>query len=195
MQETDLGSAASPTRYGGVAQAFHWVTAILVLIAFIYGPGGSEERVYSPGRDADRQLHETLGLIVFALALLRLLWRAFDVRPEPPAVPRWMGWLAKAVQALLYVLLFALPLTSITGAWLEGHPLTLLGGATIASPLPTRHDVGATLAEVHGWLGDIILWLAGAHALAALYHHWMLSDGVLVSMLPRWMPLRPRRKA
>jgi cytochrome b561 len=194
MQETDLGSAASPTRYGGVAQAFHWLTAILVLIAFIYGPGGSEQRVYAPEGDADRQLHETLGLIVFVLALLRLLWRAFDTRPEPPAVPRWMGWLAKAVQALLYVLLLALPLTAITGAWLEGHPLTLLGGATIPSPLSTRHDVGATLAELHGWLGDIILWLAGAHALAALYHHWMLSDGVLVSMLPRWMPLRPRRR-
>jgi cytochrome b561 len=34
-------------RYGTVAQFFHWATAILVLVAFIYGPGGSESRVYA----------------------------------------------------------------------------------------------------------------------------------------------------
>jgi len=39
-----------PDRYGGVAQAFHWIVAILVLVAFIYGPGGSEERECQPNR-------------------------------------------------------------------------------------------------------------------------------------------------
>ncbi len=194
MPATDPGSAASPTRYGGIEQVFHWLTAILVLVAFVYGPGGSEQHVYSPARDADRHLHETLGLLVFALTPLRLCWRTVDKRPDPPAVPRWMGWLAKAVQVLLYLVLLALPITAATGAWLEGHPLTLLGGTSIPSPLATRHDIGASLAELHGWLGDIVLWLAGAHALAALYHHFFLSDGVLVSMLPRWLPLRPKEK-
>ena len=64
----------SPTRYGRVAQFFHWATAILVLVAFIYGPGGPEQRVYLPVRDFERQLHETLGLCVLALVALRLLW-------------------------------------------------------------------------------------------------------------------------
>jgi cytochrome b561 len=106
----------SLVRYGPVAQAFHWVTAILVVAAFIYGPGGSEERVYSSARDFDRQLHETLGMCVFALVVMRLLWRAVDTRPDPLQVPRWMGIAAKAVQWALYLLLFALPLTAITGA-------------------------------------------------------------------------------
>src|SRR5437763_16460641 len=104
-------------RYGRVAQALHWIMAIVVLGAFIYGPGGSEQRVYSAARDFDRQLHETLGLCVFILALLRVVWRMFDRQPDPEPVPRWMGWAAKAVQVLLYVLLFAVPLTAITGAW------------------------------------------------------------------------------
>ena len=80
----------SPKRYSALAQTFHRVTAILVLVAFIYGPGGSERRVYSAARDSDRQLHETLGLCVFALVVLRLLWRMFDARPEPPREARWM---------------------------------------------------------------------------------------------------------
>jgi len=177
-------------RYGPVAQAFHWVTAILVLVAFIYGPGGSEQRVYSPARDFDRQLHETLGMCVFVLVAMRVLWRTVDARPEPPQVPRWMGIASKAAQWGLYLLLFAVPLTAIAGAWLEGHPLTLLGGIEIPPLLGLSHDLGAQIATLHTWLGDAILWLAGFHAVAALYHHSVLKDGVLASMLPRWLPLR-----
>ena len=177
-------------RYGPVAQAIHWATAILVLVAFIYGPGGSEQRVYSHAADFDRQLHETLGLCVLALVVMRVLWRMVDAPPDPPQVPRWMGLAATAVQGALYLLLFALPLTAIAGAWLEGHPVTLLASVEIPSPLGLSPDVGATIAKIHTWLGDAILWLAGFHALAALFNHLVLKNGVLASMLPRWVPLR-----
>lgn len=176
------------TRFGNVAQAFHWLTAILVLLAFSFGPEGSEQRVYLPAGDFERQLHETLGLCVLALAVLRLLWRLLDTRPEPEPLARWMELSSKAVQVALYVLLFAVPLTAITGAWLEGHPLTLLGGLQIASLIGLSHATGVTIAEIHAWLGDAILWLAGLHAAAAIYHHLVLKDGVLLSMLPRWVP-------
>ena len=63
----------SGARYSAVAQALHWATAILVLVAFIYGPGGSEQRVYSHARDFDRQLHETLGLCVLAFVGMLML--------------------------------------------------------------------------------------------------------------------------
>lgn len=192
MQQNDM-EAHPRTRYGTVAQAFHWVTALLVLAAFTFGPGGSEERVYAPARDFDRQLHETLGLCVMALVVMRLLWRMVDTRPDPPPLSRWMGLSAKAVQGALYLILFALPITAVTGAWLEGHPLTLLAGVQIPPLLGLSHDAGATIAEVHTWLGDAILWLAGIHALAALYHHFVLKDGVVASMLPRWLALRHPR--
>ena len=175
------------TSYSPIAQTIHWLTAVLVLVAFIYGPGGSEQRVYMPSRDFDRQLHETLGLCVFALLVIRLVWRALGSRPEPEPVARWMGLASKAVQGCLYLLLIAVPLTAITGAWLEGHPLTLLGGLKVAPLLNVSHDLGSQIAEIHTWLGDVILWLAGFHALAALFHHFVLRDGVLASMLPRWM--------
>jgi len=40
------------------------------------------------------------------------------------------------------------------------------------------------IASIHTWLGDAILWIAGVHAAAALYHHFVLRDRVLRSMLP-----------
>ena len=172
-------------HYGAVSQAFHWATAVLVLVAFIYGPGGSEEHVYAASRDADRQLHETLGLTVLVLTAARLLWRMVAVRPDPPDVARWMGVASRGVQGLLYVLLFAVPLTAITGAWLEGHPLTLLAGVRIAPLIGASESTGESIAEIHTLLGDAILWVAGLHAAAALFHHYVLKDGVLLSMLPR----------
>jgi cytochrome b561 len=42
----------------------------------------------------------------------------------------------------------------------------------------------ADWGDVHGFLGDAILWLAGLHAVAAIYHHVFLKDGVLLTMLP-----------
>src|ERR1035437_9219814 len=173
------------SKYGSVAQAFHWATAIAVLIAFILGPGGSEQHVYAASRDFGRQWHETLGLCVFLLSLLRLVWRSVDTQPQPTPVAPLMAFAAKAVQVALYFLLFALPLTAIFGAWLEGHPLTLLVGLQIRAPFGMAHPLGVVLANLHTLLGDAILWLAGFHALAATFHHIVLKDGVLSAMLPQ----------
>jgi cytochrome b561 len=192
MSKTEAAAVARE-RYGALAQALHWATAVLIVIAYMYGPGGSEERVYSAARDFDRQLHETLGLCVFALVLLRVLWRLVDEQPPPPQVARWMSAAASVVQRLLYALLFAVPLTAIAGAWLEGHPLTFLAGVQIQPLVGKAHAAGAIVANIHTWLGDALLWLAGGHALAGLYHHYFLKDGVMDSMLPRRFPLwRPR---
>ena len=183
-------SPARRTRYGTIAQALHWATAVLVLVAFIYGPGGNEQRVYSAARDFQRQLHETLGLGAFMLTALRVLWMAIDRRPESPPAPRWMQIASKTVHAVLYALLFAVPLTAIAGAWLEGHPLTLLAGAEVKPLLAPAHDLGVWLARTHEWLADAILWIAGVHALAAIGHHVILGDEVLASMLPRGVASR-----
>lgn len=185
--ESDPMIHPSSLRYGTASQLFHWLTAVLVLAAFIYGPGGSEHSVYAASRDAERQLHETLGMTVFVVAALRLTWRWFTYQPDPPKQPGWMRVASQATHFMLYFLLFALPMTAIAGAWLEGHPLTLLANIELPSPVPASHALGDTIATIHTWLGDAIVWLAAGHALAALGHHFLLKDRLLVSMLPRWI--------
>ena len=171
-------------RYGAVAQVFHWLTAILVVAAYFMGPGGSEQHVYASAMDFTRQTHETLGITVFALVLLRFLWRLMDTAPEDPPMKPWMRYSARLVHVVLYGLLIAIPVSAIVGAWLEGHPLTLWGFGNIGPMLSPAHDVGLSLASLHTTLGDIILWVAGLHAGAALFHHFFLRDSVLLSMLP-----------
>jgi len=87
----------------------------------------------------------------------------------------------------MWLLLLTVPATALLALGSEGHPLTLLGGIRVNemplianSPLADLTDWG----EVHGLLGDAILWLSGLHAVAALVHHVLLKDGVLRAMLP-----------
>jgi cytochrome b561 len=177
--------SSSRYRYGAVAQILHWLTVILVIAAYALSPGGSEERVYAAAQDVTRRAHETLGLSVAVLTLLRLAWRSVDAQPEEVPMPALMRYAARVVHVVLYLLLLAVPLTAIVGAWLEGHPLTLLLLGDIASPLPKVHTVGQTIATIHTYLGDAIVWLAGLHAAAGLFHHFFLRDRVLRSMLPK----------
>jgi cytochrome b561 len=98
----------------------------------------------------------------------------------------WMRTSAIAAHWALYVLLLAIPLTAIAGAWLETHPLTILGAGNIPPLLPPAHDLGASIAYIHAILGNVLIWLAGFHAAAALFHHYFLRDDTLRSMVPGW---------
>ena len=154
-----------------------------MLTAYIESVGGPEARVYSPARDGVRSLHETLGMILFGVVLVRVLWRLLDRPPETHPGPLWMVQSAKAVHITLYVLLILIPITAIAGTWLEGHPLTLIG-LQIARRLPVAHAWGARIIQVHTIAGNAMMWVAGAHTGAALLHHYRYRDGVLRSMLP-----------
>ena len=176
-------------RYDALSRALHWLTAIAVLVAFILGPehfGRQMRQGLDPSTRLDIVWHESLGMLVMALTLVRLLWVA--VRPAKPSfdLPIWMSFAAQVTQGLLWLLLLALPLTAILALGSENHPLTLLGGIRINEMSFIAQSSLASLADwgdVHGWLGDAILCLSGLHALAAIYHHFQLKDGVLLSML------------
>jgi cytochrome b561 len=161
-------------RYGSVAQTFHWLTAILVLSAWLVAEGDRSPTI---------ALHETLGLAVFVLVSARLLWRAFDRQPEQPMAAA-MAWASRAVHWLLYGLLFAIPASAIIGTQLEGHPLTIYGLGSLGPYLSVSRRIGHQILEVHQTMGTMIIWVAGLHAAAAIFHHFFLRDGVLRAMLP-----------
>ena len=171
------------TRFGGVAQFFHWLTAILVLAAFVVSECGPPSRVYGESNAALLQLHESLGFAVLTVVVLRLFWRVFDRIPEEPPMPAWMKASSKATHWLPYFLLLAVPATAILGAWLGGHPITVYVLGPIG-PFLEQSDVGEQLAGIHGLLGDTMIWIAGLHAVAALFHHFVWRDRVLKAMLP-----------
>ncbi len=143
---------------------------MLVLAAYVLSKGDGYS-LYSAAADGLRRIHETLGVLVFIVVVLRLLWRLIDSTPAKQPMPRWMAAAAKLVQFALYALLIAIPATAVLGTWLEGIPVTLPG-----------FDIAPEIAKAT--LGNAILWVAGVHAAAALFHRFYLRDEVFQSMAP-----------
>jgi cytochrome b561 len=177
-----MGLRSTSSRYGAVAQAFHWLTVMLVLAAYVLSKG-DDYSLYSAAADGLRRIHETLGVLVFIVVVLRLLWGLIDDAPAKRPMPRWMAAAATFVQFALYALLISIPATAVLGTWLEGIPVTLVG-FDIAPQLARAHGLGQLIMEIHTTLGYAILWAAGAHAAAALFHHFYLRDEVFQSMIP-----------
>jgi cytochrome b561 len=180
----------SNAYYDAPSRIFHWLTAIAVSIAFVLGPerfGRLMRDGVDPATRSDIVWHESLGILVFVLTVLRLLWVAF--RPTAPVFPmaRWMETSAKLAHLGLWTLLIALPVTALLALGSEAHPLTLLGGIRVDHMPLIANSAIAKLADwgdVHGLLGDAIMVIAGVHAAAAIYHHFVIKDGVLAAMLP-----------
>lgn len=177
-------------QYDALSRAFHWITAIAVALAFVLGPEGFGKLMddgVDPATHIDIVLHESLGMLVLVLTLVRLVWVIF--RPAAPVVEisLWMRLAAIGAKLGLWVLMLVLPITALLTLGSEGYPMTLLGGVHVV-PMPWLSDsaIGSMLdwGEVHGLLGDLILILAGLHSVAALYHHVVLKDRVLATMLP-----------
>jgi cytochrome b561 len=169
----------TPNRFGLVAQSLHWLTVALVTLAWVLG-NASEDRsllFYA---------HVAVGLTVLAVFTLRLLWRLQDPPPvpEPTLFGRWGDRLATATHIVLYVLLAAAPLTGIAYQFARGEALPVFGLFEVASPVSLGRATARSIKEAHEVLANALLFVALAHAAAALLHHWILRDRTLKRMLP-----------
>ncbi|HLW90949.1 MAG TPA: cytochrome b/b6 domain-containing protein [Roseiarcus sp.] len=176
-------SYRSAGGYSFTSRFFHWLTAALVLATFLLSVGGPEARVFAVGNKGLLTLHESLGFAVLMTTVLRLAHRVWAPAPEPVPTPFWMHQAALAVRVLLYFLLVFLPLSAIVGSWIEGHSINFYFVGEVASPWGASQALGGSILRLHKLAGDAIMWLAGVHAAAALFHHFILKDNVLRSML------------
>jgi cytochrome b561 len=119
--------------YNFTAQCLHWVTVLFVIIAYIVSVGGPETRVYSAANDFRRELHELLGLGVFVLTLVRVMWRAIFPPPKGPEMPIWMKFGARLSHWTIYLLLVVVPVTAILGACRGKHSAVASGVAAARS--------------------------------------------------------------
>jgi cytochrome b561 len=139
--------------------------------------------LYSAEADRLRRIHETLGILVFIVVVVRIAWGWFDDTPSTRPMARWMLAGSRLVALALYALLILIPATAVLGTWLEGIPITLLV-FDIPPQITQMRGLGQLAMRLHTALGSAIMWISGAHAVAALFHHFYLRDDVLRSMLP-----------
>lgn len=177
--KSDAGS------WGSLARFFHWAVVLLILFEGTLGLAMGNLRK-GPGAFVWFDLHKSIGITILALAVLRLLWRAFDPHPKPvPTMPAWQDLAARAGHALLYGLLFLVPLSGWWFDSLEGlRPMTWFGLFEVPHLVAPDAGMKHLAHEVHEYLFWALIIVAAGHALAALVHHFHDKDATLTRMLP-----------
>jgi cytochrome b561 len=179
--EQVTAGVAAPARYDGVSILLHWVTAALVVILWTLGQTIDFFPKGAPKIDA-RSTHFVLGATLGIVLLIRVRWRVGAGRRLPLAGPGWIGIAARIVHYGLYALLAATLVLGVFKAWQRGD--VLFNVYTLPKLIPGDLALKRTLEALHGDFADIVLIVAGLHALAALAHHYLLRDPVLRRMLP-----------
>jgi len=180
------------TRYTMVAILLHWVIALGILCLIVMGLVMTQLHISQMLQFRLYQLHKSIGITVLLAVVLRLLWRLGHAPPPMPAsLPQLERHAAEGMHKLLYVFMFAMPLTG--WALVSVSPFnipTVLYGLIPWPHLPvlsTLHDkvaADALLSKIHAYGGWTLIALLAVHAGAALRHHFILRDTVLLRMLP-----------
>jgi len=131
-------------------------------------------------------LHMSVGIVAWALTILRLVIRTRSAVPSPVSSSPAMAIAERGVHFLLYASLIVVPLIGLASAWIRGRPFVFFGMFAIPSPLVIdwKSALGKSLEHIHLYAAYAFLALAGLHVLAALYHHTIGH----VRVLPRIMP-------
>jgi len=171
------------TAWGSIARSFHWLLAILILGQLVLGKVAEATRL-SPLKLDLFVWHKSIGVTILALVMLRLAWRIGNPPPAPPAAtPRWETNVARTGHTLLYVLMFAVPLS---GWWISDSS-RIPFKAYWAVPMPDFLAVDGSMQEiaegVHYVLTIILLVVVIMHIAAALRHHFWLRNEILRRML------------
>ena len=170
--------------YTRTAIALHWLIALLVFVTFPVGVI-VHEMALSPDKLRMLSYHKWLGVTVFILLVVRLVWRvAHQPATMLASMPKWQVLAAKGVHVLLYVLLIAIPLSGWLMSSAKGFQTVYLGVLPLPDLLTKDKALGDALAELHKILNITMLLLVIAHVAAALKHQLVDRDGTLARMLP-----------
>jgi cytochrome b561 len=173
--------SADAMRYDRTTIFFHWATALLVIIQWLGAQTIDWFPVGSLRVDA-RSAHITLGVLLAALLVARILWRRTQGRRLPSADEGVLKVAAKGTHWGLYALLVAMVLVGMLLAWTRGDNIFNL--FSIPAYGSTNRALPHQVQEIHATIGWLILALAGLHASAALVHRYLWHDGLLGRMLP-----------
>jgi cytochrome b561 len=175
----------SVSRYAASSRWLHWLTVLLLLVII---PVGIWIRLFEPADQAFKlrlyNVHESLGVLVFVLVLVRIANRWLNPPPPLPAdLPALMRLAAHTTHIGLYVLLVLMPVTGFlaTNAW--GFPLSVFNVLPIPSPVGKDEALAKVLSFLH-WCGAITIGLLILAHLGGVVHHTLIRrDGLLRRML------------
>ena len=166
---------SSPDRYGAIAAAIHWVSALAVILMLVSGLVMDNAGDLVP---SILPLHIVLGVLVGLLTLFRIVWWwLFDRQPRPVAgMSRAQEWAARLVHLGLYGAIVIMVASGVGMVALTGAAPAVFSGGV----LPDFDAVPPYV--VHGLVSRLLIALALGHIGAALFHQFVKRDGLIGRM-------------
>ncbi len=176
----------SSTRYGLISRVLHWGVALTVFGLFALGLWMVGLDYYDTWRKAGPDLHKSIGITLFAVMLVRLVWRLVSPPPPPLATYSRMTRIGAHLGHLfLYVALFAVMLAGYLISTADGVGIPVFGLFEVPALVSGLPDQAETAGTIHLYLAWAIVVFAVLHGLAALKHHFIDRDVTLKRMLGR----------
>ena len=178
-----IAASDDGTTYDRVAIALHWATAFLVIANFALSQVW--DWFAKPTKGLLEDTHMSFGVLLAVVVVARIAWRLVPGHQVSSLEAGWMRIASKATHYVLYPLLIAEAVLGFAFRWGAGRPMAFFGTGIPPMIGEMAKPLRRELREFHEWIGWAIIIIALLHALAALYHHYVLKDRVLVRMLPR----------
>lgn len=188
------------TRYTKTAVVLHWLIALFLVLLFVLGwfmtdlpKEAPKQSVFDLGimtwhtseeispRTFYFNLHKSLGFTIFLLILVRIFWR---ITHKPPAMltsyKAYERKLATAAHHLLYLLMFAIPVTGLIMTLYSKYGLKWFG-MNVFSGLDNS-AIRDVFEEAHEIVGVVLLAVLAVHVIGALKHKFIDKDETLKRM-------------
>ena len=170
----------SKEKYGLISKTFHWYMAGLILFVLLLG--NLSEHTPDKYYDLLLLVHNSLGLILFALVFLRLLWRWSNPKPKKIGLNKLFHTLSNTAFFVFYFGMIAAPITGYVLMNIEGKQVSFFGYKLI-SFVGETNNYEKLAHNFHGIAGDLLLYAFILHLIAAMYHHYVKKDNTLKRML------------
>jgi len=173
-------SMSSNTTYDSKTKLFHWSSAGLIFIMWLLGQSFD----FLPDGDpivTAASIHYILGAILSILLVVRVIWKLTGSTKLPNALPGVWGVIGKSAHYTLYALLASTLVLGAFTLWVHGYSIFDL--IKVPEFDPGNEDLKDTVTDLHGLCANLLLGLSAAHALMALWHHYINKDDTLKRML------------
>jgi cytochrome b561 len=174
----------STNHYGWITIILHWLATVVVIGLFGLGFWMVELGYYDAWRKEGPELHQSIGLTLFALMLLRVIWRAVEVQPKPlGSYKNYEIVAAHLMHILLYILIFMIMISgylisTADGRGIDYFQLFVVPG--FGSMIDNQEDLAGLF---HQYGAYTMIAMVVLHALAAFKHHFINKDLTLLRMI------------
>lgn len=183
----------SHQTYGRISRALHWGMGLAILGMLVFG---LQLAAMQPSFDTIWMYtaHKTIGLLLLALLIARLIWHRISPPPAALPGPGWQAGAARWGHRALYALMLGIPACGWVASAASGLDVMLFGRIALPPIAPVSEALETAAFTAHAILSRLLMAMIALHVAAAFWHQFRLRDGTLTRMTHGQPPreIRPR---